>query len=93
LLKISKVLTNKNEDVENKKKEIIEKENEIFLRELKLTEIQDNLQAKYSMRDHAVSLLKTALKTLKSLSTCINTPMMYFGATMHFSMQLTLSEL
>ena len=49
LLKISKVLINKNEDVENKKKEIIEKENEIFLRELKLTKIQDSLQEKYSM--------------------------------------------
>ena len=49
LLKISKVLINKNEDVENKKKEIIEKENEIFLRELKITKIQDSLQEKYSM--------------------------------------------
>ena len=48
LLKISKVLSNKNEDVENKKKEIIEKENEIYLRELKITEIQDSLREKYS---------------------------------------------
>ena len=47
LLKISKVLSNKNEDVENKKKEIIEKENEIYLRELKITEIQDSLREKY----------------------------------------------
>jgi hypothetical protein len=48
LLKISKVLSNKNEDVENKKKEIIEKENDIYLRELKITEIQDSLREKYS---------------------------------------------
>jgi hypothetical protein len=48
LLKISKVLINKNEDVENKKKEILEKENEIFLREMKITEMQDNLREKYS---------------------------------------------
>ena len=46
LLKISKVLSNKNEDVENKKKEIIEKENEIYLRDLKITEMQA-----YSMRN------------------------------------------
>ena len=44
LLKISKVLTNKNEDVENKKKEIIEKENEIYLRDLKITEIQESIR-------------------------------------------------
>jgi hypothetical protein len=54
LLQISKVLSNKNEDVEKKRQEILEKENEIYLRELQIKEIQKDTEIQKCLKEREI---------------------------------------